>query len=67
MRQGKRSEDEVLADFIDVLEYHFNLLNEKTEENVDINDILIDFDEFCDFYKNISVCVDEDKYFEIMI
>ena len=67
VRQGKRSEDEVLADFIDVLEYHFNLLNEKTEENVDINDILIDFDEFCDFYKNISVCVDEDKYFEIMI
>ena len=67
VRQGKRSEDEILGEFIDILEYHFNLLNEKNEENLDINDIKIDFDEFCEFYKTISVSVEEDKYFEIMV
>ena len=39
VRQGKRSEDEILGDFIDSLEYHFSLLNEKNDENVDVNDI----------------------------
>jgi Ca2+-binding EF-hand superfamily protein len=29
VRRGKRSEDEILGDFIDILEYHFSLLNEK--------------------------------------
>ena len=67
VRQGKRSEDEILGDFIDVLEYHFSLLNEKNEENVDVNDIKIDFEDFCDFYKTISICIEEDKYFEIMV
>ena len=66
-RQGKRSQDEILGEFIDILEYHFNLLNEKNEENIDINDIKIDFDEFCEFYKTISISVEEDKYFEIMV
>jgi len=67
VRQGKRSEDEILGDFIDSLEYHFSLLNEKNEENVDVNDIKIDFDDFCDFYKTISVSIEDDKYFEIMV
>ena len=67
VRQGKRSEDEILGDFIDSLEYHFSLLNEKNDENVDVNDIKIDFDDFCDFYKTISVSIEDDKYFEIMV
>ena len=67
VRQGKRSEDEILGDFIDILEYHFTLLNEKNDENVDVNEIKIDFDDFCDFYKTISVCIEEDKYFEILV
>ena len=67
VRQGKRSEDEILGEFIAILEYHFNLLNEKNEENEDINEIKIDFEEFCEFYKTISVSIEEDKYFEIMV
>ena len=67
VRQGKLSEDEILGEFIDILEYHFNLLNEKNEENEDINEIKIDFEEFCEFYKTISVSIEEDKYFEIMV
>ena len=67
VRQGKRTEDEILAEFLDVLEYHFNLLIEKNEEEIDVNDIEVDFDDFCDFYKNISLCIEDDKYFEIMV
>ena len=67
VRQGKRSAEEILGDFIDILEYHFSLLNEKNEENEEVNDIKIDFDEFCEFYKTISISVEEDKYFEIMV
>ena len=67
VRKGKRTEDEVLGDFIDILEYHFTLLNEKNEENLDVNEIKIDFDDFVDFYKTISICIEEDKYFEILV
>ena len=67
VRQGKRTEDEILAEFLDVLEYHFNLLVEKNDENADVNDIKVDFDDFCEFYKNISVCIDDDNYFEVMV
>ena len=67
VRQGKRSEDEILAEFLDVLEYHFNLLIDKNDENIDVNDIKVDFNDFCEFYKNISVCIDDDKYFEVMV
>ena len=67
VRQGKRTEDEILAEFLDVLEYHFNLLIEKNEGEIDVNDIEVDFDDFCNFYKNISLCIEDDKYFEIMV
>ena len=66
VRQGKRSEDEILAEFLDVLEYHFNLLIEKNED-IDVNELEVDFEEFCNFYKNISLCIEDDKYFEIMV
>ena len=67
VRQGKRTEDEILAEFLDVLEYHFNLLIEKGDNSVDVNGIKVDFDDFCDFYKNISVCIDDDNFFEVMV
>ena len=67
VRQGKRTEDEILAEFLDVLEYHFNLLIEKSDDNLDVNDVKVDFDDFCEFYKNISVCIKDDKYFEVMV
>ena len=67
VRQGKRTEDDILAEFLDVLEYHFNLLIEKSDDNLDVNDVKVDFDDFCEFYKNISVCIEDDKYFEVMV
>ena len=55
---GKRSKQEILARFIDLFEYHFNLLN--SNKNTDSATLK----EFIDFYNYISIFVDDDKYFE---
>ena len=60
VRQGKRTEDEILGDFIDILEYHFSLLNEKNDENIDANEIKIDFDDFNDL-KDFLLLGDESQ------
>lgn len=58
---GKRTKQEVLARFIDMFEYHFNLLNKnKNKEGATM-------EEFEEFYNYISVLVDNDKYFENMM
>jgi Ca2+-binding EF-hand superfamily protein len=67
VRKGKKKEQEILAEFMDLIEYHFNLLNDKDDENIDINDIKVDLEEFCNFYKNVSLTVENDKLFEIKI
>ena len=57
----------MMAEFMDFIEYHFNLLNEKNDDSIDINQIKIDFDNFVDFYKYISMFIDDDKFFEVML
>ena len=52
--------------FIDYDEF-FNLLIEKSDDNLEVNEIKVDFDDFCEFYKNISVCIEDDKYFEVKL
>ena len=66
VREGKKNEEEVLSDFIDLIEYHFNLLNEKEMETDENGDIIVSYEEFLSFYKNISMSIEDDKYFEVM-
>ena len=55
---GQRNAEEVLGRFIDIFEYHFNLLNQdKTDEEVTK-------EEFIDFYNYISACFFDDYDFE---
>ena len=55
---GERNAEEVLGRFIDIFEYHFNLLNQdKTDEDVTK-------DEFMEFYNYISACFYDDNTFE---
>jgi Ca2+-binding EF-hand superfamily protein len=61
---GKKTEDEALAEFLDNLQYHFSLLKSQKEEG-DGNKI--GFDEFLEFFNNISVGIEDDDYFENMI
>ena len=60
---GKRTEDEVLAEFLDNLQYHFSLLkSDKEQENNKIN-----IEEFLAFFNNISAGIEDDDYFENII
>ena len=59
---GKKTEDEVLAEFLDTLQYHFSLLKTKKEANNKIT-----FDEFLEYFNNVSVGIEDDDYFENII
>jgi Ca2+-binding EF-hand superfamily protein len=60
--KGKKTEDEVLGEFLDTFEYHFNLLNDNKSR-----DRSISLDEFNEYYNNISMSIDRDDYFELMM
>jgi len=62
VKSGKKTEDEVLAEFLDTFEYHFNLLNDNKSK-----DRTITMEEWTEYYNNISMSIDNDKYFELMM
>jgi len=62
VKNGKKSEDEVLAEFLDNFEYHFNLLNNNKSR-----DGKITLDEFIEYYNNLSMSIDNDDYFEAVM
>ena len=59
----KRTEDEILAEFLDNFDYHFNLLNPERNPN----DEEVTNREFIDFYRNISAGIEDDSYFNRII
>ena len=59
---GKKTEDEVLAEFLDTFEYHFSLLNMNKSR-----DGKITLDEFYEYYNNISMSIPDDRFFEAMM
>jgi len=62
VKKGKKTEDEVLAEFLDTFEYHFNLLNNNKSK-----DGKISMEEWIEYYNNISMSIDDDAYFELMM
>jgi len=62
VKSGKKTEDEVLAEFLDTFEYHFNLLNSNKSK-----DRSITMEEWIEYYNNISMSIDDDAYFELMM
>lgn len=61
VKAGKKTEDEVLGEFLDTFELHHALKNpgDKNRE--------ITLQEFNEYYTNISSTIDNDEYFELMI
>jgi hypothetical protein len=62
VRSGKKTESEVLADFMETFETHHALTggNGKRDGKVTL-------EEFIEYYSNVSVNIDSDKYFDQMI
>jgi Ca2+-binding EF-hand superfamily protein len=62
VKSGKKTEEEVLGEFLDVFEYHFNLLNNNKSK-----DRSITLEEFNEYYNNISMSIDNDDYFDLVL
>ncbi len=58
---GKRSEDEVLMDFLETFDEHHNYLAEPGPDG------RVNQQEFEDYYGYVSMCIEDDGYFEALI
>ena len=61
VKAGKKTEDEVLAEFLDTFELHHSLKNPGDKDRK------INIREWNEYYNNISASIDNDQYFELMI
>ena len=62
VKLGKKTEEEVLSEFLDTFELHYSL-----QHGGGSKDRVISFDEFIEYYTNISMSVEDDRYFELMM
>ena len=64
VRAGKRSEQDVLSEFLDTFEIHHAQAHPSQQQRRDAS---VDLDEFCEYYRNISASIEDDAHFELMI
>jgi len=58
---GKRTEDEILFEFLDTFEAHHSDCKE------DERDGIVSVPEWIEYYNNVSMSIDDDAYFELMM
>jgi calcyphosin len=61
VKSGKKKEDEILMEFLDTFEMHYSFNHENSRDG------RIDMNEWTEYYNNVSMSIDEDKYFEAMM
>lgn len=61
VKQGKKTEQEVLAEFLDTFEIHCGTVD-KTKRDGNLT-----LQEFMDYYRKIGASIDDDRYFELMM
>jgi len=61
VKLGKKTEEEVLSEFLDTFELHYALSHPGSRDKI------ITFDEFIEYYTNVSMSVEDDRYFELMM
>ena len=59
VKQGKKTEDEVLREFLDTFEDHFC----DMKGHADSRDGKINVNEWIEYYNNVSMSIDDDAYF----
>jgi len=63
VKAGKKTEDEILGEFLDTFEDHFC----DMAGQADSRDGKIAMNEWLEYYSNVSMSIDEDNYFEAMM
>ena len=59
VKAGKKTEDEILGEFLDTFEDHWN----DVKGNPDSRDGRINQQEWLEYYNNVSMSIDRDDYF----
>ena len=63
VKSGKKTEDEILGEFLDTFEDHYC----DMAGHADSRDGKITEEEWCEYYNNVSMSIDDDAYFELMM
>jgi len=61
VKSGKKTEDEVLNEFLETFEMHHNVMHGGQSDGK------VTLDEFIEYYTNISANIDSDAYFDLMM
>lgn len=61
VKAGKKTEEEVLAEFLDTFEAHHSLKHPEDKDGK------VTLKEFTEYYTNVGSTIDNDQYFELMI
>jgi calcyphosin len=61
VKSGKKTEDEVMNEWLSTFENHFNMVTDGA------NDGRITPEEFIEYYTHVSANIDTDAYFEVMM
>lgn len=59
---GRRTEDEILCEFLDTFEAHYAMMHGKQTK-----DRRISMKEWLEYYNNVSCNIDNDEYFALMM
>ena len=59
--QGRKTESQILNEFLETFEAHHNMKHQQERDS------RITIDEFLEYYTNISVSIDNDEYFALMM
>ena len=61
VKSGKKTEDEVLFEFLDTFDVH------HAEHHAHDNEETVDLEQWYEYYNHVSMSVDDDAYFEVMM
>jgi Ca2+-binding EF-hand superfamily protein len=61
VKAGKKTEDEVFLEFLETFEQHYDMMAGTTKDGI------IQLDEWIEYYENVSMSIDDDAYFELMM
>jgi len=63
VKAGKKTEEEVLEEFLDTFEDHFC----DMKGHADSRDGIVTMEEWLEYYNNVSMSIDRDDYFQLMM
>lgn len=61
VKAGRKTEDEVFLEFMETFETHYNMMAGTSQNGI------ITMDEWIEYYENVSMSIDDDAYFELMM